>query len=178
MGSPVYWTLLRPERLHPPSPSQPGTSAESFHRVRTLLTHSSRHNAQPHTTTQHTTTQPHNNTTHTTTQHTTTHNNTQPHTTTHNHAQPTHTDTHRHTQTNKHTQTHTNIYWKIHGIMELFWYRLHLRWFCADASKVFLVPVFVPFRNAACCVLCCRTYPLKVTGHLERYRADLHDPCL
>ena len=49
--------------------------------------------------------------------------------------------------------------------MELFWFRLHLRCFCADACKVFLVPVFGAFRNAAWSVLCCRIYPLKVTGH-------------
>ena len=59
----------------------------------------------------------------------------------------------------------THKHWTFHGIMELFWYRLHLRWFCADACKVFLVAVFVPFRNAAWCMLCCIIYPLKVTGH-------------
>ena len=76
------------------------------------------------------------------------------------------------------THTHKHI-GKTHGIMELFCYRLHIRGFCAGACEgLFLVPVFVPFGTLIGGVLCCRIYPLKVTGTLERYREDLHDPCL
>ena len=62
-------------------------------------------------------------------------------------------------------KTHTNILEKIMVLWNCFGTGYTFVAFVLTRAKVFLVPVFVLFRNAAWCVLCCRIYPLKVTGH-------------
>ena len=83
-----------------------------------------------------------------------------------------------HTDARTRANTHTITYWKIHGIMELFWYRLHLPCFCAGVCKGLFGASICAFSERCLVRALLQNLSSESDRTLERYREDLHDPCL